>query len=170
MPLNVQYIILHCTDGPWGTVESIRKFHTDPPPAGRGWLDIGYHYVLTNPYSDSTRIGRPDVNLDGKVWKGRDLDHDGNVEEEIGAHVHGWNHISLGVALVGKRIRDKEGHVLGSTFTSAQIVESARLIRELCVRHQVSFSSVLGHYEVPGVAKTCPDIDMSWYRDYLRTG
>lgn len=27
-------------------LRQIRRFHVDPPPAGRGWSDIGYHFVI----------------------------------------------------------------------------------------------------------------------------
>ena len=165
MPLNPRYVIVHCTDSPWGTVESVRRYHVEE----RGWADIGYHYLITNPYPDLAHIGKPDVMLDGQLWHGRDLDRDGDVEEEVGAHVHGWNRISLGVSLVGARLRDGLGRVLGATFTSAQIHEALRLCRELCYRHEIPFANVLGHYEIPGVHKTCPDLDCDWFRDLLRS-
>lgn len=172
MPLNPEYVVLHCTASSWGTVESIRRYHMTPEsqggPKGGPWSDIGYHYVITNPYANPGSIGKPDIALDGMLWKGRDLDHDGDVEEEIGAHVHGWNRKSLGVALVGQRIRNEKGIVLGSTFTSAQIREALRLIRDICMRHEIAYAKVVGHYEVHGVAKTCPDLDMDWFRDLLR--
>lgn len=27
-------------------LRKIRQFHVDPPPAGRGWSDIGYHFII----------------------------------------------------------------------------------------------------------------------------
>lgn len=41
-------IILHCSATPEGRdidAAIIRKWHTNPQPYGRGWSDIGYHYV-----------------------------------------------------------------------------------------------------------------------------
>ena len=169
MPLRVEYVILHCTDSPWGSVESVRKFHTDPKPKGRGWRDIGYSYLIGNPYStvESFLEQRPDLENDGTVFPGRDLDRDGDVEEEIGAHVEGWNHKSLGVALVG-RVR-LFGENAGGGFTSPQIRSALQLIRELCHRHSVPFVHVIGHYET-GAPKTCPDLDCEWFRAQLRSG
>jgi len=57
----------------------IRKWHTDPKPNGRGWSDIGYHYVIKR---------------DGTIEKGRDLD-------VIGAHTLGENSHSIGICYVG---------------------------------------------------------------------
>jgi len=155
MPLRSEYVILHCTDSSWGTVESVRRFHVSE----RGWADIGYHYLITNCYPtfESVKTHRLDLAYDGKVWKGRDLDHDGDVEEEVGAHVQGWNKKSLGVALVGT----------GGIFTSAQIRSAVELIRDLCIRHEIAFDRVLGHYET-GAPKTCPEIEMGWFREQLR--
>lgn len=177
MPLNPRFIVLHCTATTCGTVDSVRRFHTKPrAQGGRGWADVGYHKLITNPYADSSSFGKPDLELDGKLWNGRDLDRDGNVEEEIGAHVHGWNKVSLGLALFGMAIRVDEsgklspgGRVVGATFTAAQIRTALSQCREWAYRFEIKFDDVIGHYEVPGVKKTCPDIDMDWFRLLLRT-
>lgn len=76
-------ITVHCSDTPNGritTVEDIRRWHMDPPPKGRGWTDIGYHFVI---YTD------------GSVHPGRAP----NIE---GAHVEGHNEGNLGICMVGK--------------------------------------------------------------------
>lgn len=154
MPLKIEYVVLHCTDAEWGNVDSIRRFHVGE----RKWKDIGYHFVIGNafPTFGSHKNGRPDPEHDGQVLNGRDLDRDGNVEEEIGAHVEGWNHNSLGVALVGRR----------GVFTGAQIIAAVALCRSLCEKHGIPFLRVIGHYET-GAKKTCPDLDMNWFRERL---
>ncbi len=157
-PSAISHLILHITASPWGTVESIRKFHTDPEPLGRGWLDIGYHYVLTNPFPtfESWKNKRPIPEHDGKIHDGRDIDHDGDIDEEIGAHAFGWNSFSLGIALVGD-----EGMVTGLQLQSA-----LSLFRDLAHKYQVSFKNVIGHYET-GSNKSCPCIDMDHFRRLL---
>lgn len=81
MKRTISMLVIHCSDsGPNTTVEDIRKWHTDPPPKGRGWKDIGYHYVI---YPD------------GSIHKGRD-------ENEIGAHCEGDNLFSVGICLIGR--------------------------------------------------------------------
>jgi hypothetical protein len=57
---DLKRIILHCSATPEGrevSVETIRGWHSDPPPQGRGWSDIGYHYVIH--LDGKTEIGRP---------------------------------------------------------------------------------------------------------------
>ena len=54
-------IYLHHTAGPRNqTFHQIRKFHMDPVPlGGRGWRDIGYHFLVTE---------------DGRWHRGRPID------------------------------------------------------------------------------------------------
>lgn len=76
-------IVIHCSDSkPSVTVDDIRKWHTDPPPQGRGWKDIGYHFVI---YPD------------GSV-------HEGRPVEQVGAHCEGDNLFSVGICLTGKDV------------------------------------------------------------------
>jgi N-acetylmuramoyl-L-alanine amidase len=89
-------------------VAEIRQWHLD-----RGWLDIGYTYVIRR---------------NGSVEKGRDLDNDGDVDEEIGAHALGHNSHSLGICLVGGM--SEEG-VPDSNFTLNQLVSLKNLIENL---------------------------------------
>ena len=80
---RIDEIIVHCTATPEGrdlTVEQIRRDHTTPvSKGGRGWSDIGYHYV---------------VYLDGTVHEGRNVD-------VSGAHAANHNANSIGVVYVG---------------------------------------------------------------------
>jgi len=77
-------IIVHCSATPpeWmkdvavhGKVEEIRRWHT----IERGWLDIGYHYV---------------VDRDGAWLPAREVGI-------AGAHTHGHNDRSIGICLIG---------------------------------------------------------------------
>jgi N-acetyl-anhydromuramyl-L-alanine amidase AmpD len=61
-------------------VKEIRQWHTDPKPKGRGWRDVGYHYV---------------IRINGTLEKGRELD-------VVGSHVAGHNIDSIGICLVGR--------------------------------------------------------------------
>lgn len=157
--MKVEYIVLHCTAGEWGNVASLRAFHTAPPPAGRGWLDVGYHYVVTNAYPsfEGFRERRPAIAFDGVVHPGRDLDHDGNPDNDPGAHVQGWNDRSLGVAMVGKDV-----------FSALQLRAAASHCLELAHRHEVPIARIIGHYET-GAPKTCPNLEMNWFRELVRS-
>ena len=76
---NIDRIVLHCSATPEGkdySVETIRDWHVN----GRGWSDIGYHYV---------------IRLDGSVELGRPID-------KIGAHVKGHNKTILSSSVESK--------------------------------------------------------------------
>lgn len=106
---QVHWVVVHCSDSDipaHDNIETIREWHTLPliPPSvaqaiesgkikvsekfkyGRGFKDIGYHYVITK---------------DGKV-------HNGRGEDEVGAHVQGHNKSSIGICLTGKKNFTKE--------------------------------------------------------------
>ena len=71
-------IMLHCSatkEGKDYSVETIRDWHVK----GRGWSDIGYHWV---------------IRLDGSIEVGRPL-------ERSGAHTKGHNKDSVGVCYIG---------------------------------------------------------------------
>jgi N-acetylmuramoyl-L-alanine amidase len=97
-------------------------------------LHIGYHFII-----------RPD----GIVKIGRD-------EEEIGAHVEGFNTNSIGVCLLG--IKD---------FTGDQMREAVSLCKQLMIKYKLEAKDVLGHYELDKHGKTCPNIDMQVFRQKL---
>jgi hypothetical protein len=161
-PENIKYLIIHTSDSKWGSVEVIKKWHTDPPPQGRGWVDIGYHYVITNQYPtyESLKNNRPDILSDGQLCPGRDTDHDGDVEEEIGAHCVGYNDKSLGICLVGAK----------GEYTTKQIDRLYATCLQLMARYNIPVANVLGHYETDNgksQGKTCPDIDMPKMRETL---
>jgi N-acetylmuramoyl-L-alanine amidase len=43
--MKLKYLVIHCTATPEGrevTSDQIRHWHLDPPPAGRGWHQVGY--------------------------------------------------------------------------------------------------------------------------------
>ncbi len=53
---KINKIIVHCTatqEGKEISVDTIRKWHVD----GRGWSDIGYHYIIS--LDGLTEVGRP---------------------------------------------------------------------------------------------------------------
>lgn len=75
--MEVKYIAIHCSatkEGKDYHATDIDKWHRE-----RGFKKIGYHYVIT---------------LDGIIEQGRKLD-------EVGAHVQGYNSVSLGVCYIG---------------------------------------------------------------------
>ena len=58
---SVDRVFIHCSasDNPkHDSIDVIRKWHTDEPPLGHGWSDIGYHFFIKR---------------DGTIENGRDL-------------------------------------------------------------------------------------------------
>lgn len=146
LPLSqVRWLVVHCSDSPYGNAQIIDRWHRQ-----RGFSEIGYHFVILNPYPDehSWRHHRPRFESDGVVEKGRPL-------TLAGAHLQGRNLHSIGICLIGKDL-----------FTSAQFFSLTRLLAQL--KEKFPPAEVVGHYELllpHQTPKTCPNIDM----DYLRT-
>ena len=86
MPPVWSQIILHHSAGrgvdaaAW---EGIRRFHTAPPPEGRGWQDVGYHFG----------VGL-DARLHGTIFRGRPL-------TMAGSHCPGHNSTAIGICTLG---------------------------------------------------------------------
>jgi hypothetical protein len=148
---RLKNIFVHCSSSPWGEVMIFDEWHKK-----RGWSGVGYHYIILN--------GRPfaDVDywefLDGQIEPGRHLDDDPIFEDdEIGAHVAGRNRSSIGICLVGKK-----------AFTDEQLTTAKKLLTQLTEHFDLTFDDVKGHYEDPNAHKTCPNIPMDHFREYLK--
>lgn len=133
---TIREIIVHCTDTPEGrphTVADIRLWHTLPvSKGGRGWSDIGYHYV---------------VYLDGTIHDGRDAD-------KIGAHCAGHNSYSIGVVYVGGRSKDMKQ--TKDTRTEQQKVGLLNLLMDL--KKLYPQARIYGHHDFDS-GKPCPCFD-----------
>jgi N-acetyl-anhydromuramyl-L-alanine amidase AmpD len=106
----------------------------------RGWLKIGYHYV----------IGR-----DGTIEIGRDVD-------SIGAHAKGYNKSSIGICLIGGLSEDGEPE---NNYTDKQWDMLWVLVKGL----ETNFpeSQVIGHNNVS--SKSCPNFVVGdWYANGYR--
>lgn len=126
---KITEIIIHCTatkEGRECTVAQIDRWHRQ-----RGFLCIGYHYV---------------IHLDGTVEQGR-------TEAMVGAHCQGHNGRSIGVCYVGGL--DRKGKAK-DTRTPEQRMALRRLVRELQERYPNA--SLHGHREF--ARKSCPCFDV----------
>lgn len=158
-----EFIIVHCSDSAWGTEKDINDWHVQ-----RGFTEIGYNWVILNQYPTYTSLkaNKPVIENDGKLVGGRDLDKDGDHDEEDGAHCLGYNKISLGVCLIGDRRKDGT-----LTFTRAQYDALVNFLVEKCKKYGIPSDKVLGHRETKSghdEGKTCPELDMGAVRDELR--
>lgn len=120
----------------------IGKEEIDRGHRNRGWLSIGYHYVIRR---------------DGTIEEGR-------PEEQAGAHAKGHNYHSIGICLVGG-LSDSKGEP-EDNFTEAQYAA----LRDLVDRLQVKYmgAKVLGHRDLPNVKKDCPCFEVSVWDETTR--
>lgn len=138
---RTDYIFVHCSatkpNMDIGASE-IREWHLR-----RGWSDIGYNYVIRR---------------NGVVEGGRDIDNDGDYMEEIGAHVRGYNSVSIGICLVGGV--DWQGRS-DFNYTKEQMSSLETLIGQ--VKAEYPQAEVLGHRDKDN-GKDCPCFDVkSWW-------
>ena len=133
----VDYIVIHCSatkEDQNFDVEDIRRWHRQ-----RGWMDVGYHFVIKR---------------DGEVQTGRPHD-------VPGAHARGFNHVSLGVCLIGGV--ESDGKTPESNYTAFQWRELERLVRDLLKLYPDA--KVVGHRDLPNVNKACPSFDVpDWWK------
>ena len=119
---EITEIILHCS-ATWSKQDigaaEIKRWHTMPKSkGGRGWSDIGYHYVIRR---------------DGTVEKGCPI-------EKAGTHCSYHNAHSIGICMVG-------GGPMGEDkfFEEAQYDSLAALIKQL--RINFPLATIHGHNE-----------------------
>lgn len=110
-------------------VKEIRKWHK-----AKGWADIGYHFVIRR---------------NGRVEDGRAVD-------QIGAHVEGFNAVSVGICMVGG-VKDDDFTKPENNFTPAQFASLEKLCRAM--KEKYPHAIVQGHRDFPNVAKACPSFD-----------
>lgn len=134
---NIKYLVIHCAatkpsmDVP---IERIRKWHLD-----RGFNDVGYHFYIRR---------------DGSLHKGRDID-------TTGAHVKGYNSVSIGICYEGGI--DESGEPEDNR-TPYQMRALIRILCELVTVYPDA--NIRGHRDFEGVNKACPSFDViSWCKD-----
>lgn len=122
-------------------VRSYQGYHMN----GRGWSDIGYHFV---------------IDPDGRIWEGRELRWQGAHAGNGPANRH-----NVGIALIGNFNRDR--------VTRAQKRALKSLVEWLVVRYHIRPSALHTHREIkaryPGLSATqCPGRDLASYFNVLR--
>jgi len=132
---KINRVFWHCSGTPEGRdvkTETIKAWHTNRAPKGRGWLDIGYHFVYE---------------LDGTEHPGRPL-------ERVGAGVRGHNDHSIHLCYVGGLASDAK--TPKDTRTPAQREAMYRRTQQLL--EEFPEATVHGHNEFD--AKACPSFDV----------
>ena len=149
---TINEIIIHCSDTQEGCdvrAKDIRRWHMTPKEkGGRGWSDIGYHYV---------------IDLDGTIEVGRPF-------EKRGAHCIGddgsdHNSHSIGICYIGgRRVRLDlpRGWEWADTRTKEQREAMYYLVKALLAAFPKA--GVHGHREF--AARACPCFDVqAWLRE-----
>ena len=124
---KTEFIIVHCAaTSPSMDIgaKEIERWHRQ-----RGFLTIGYHYVIRR---------------DGTIEKGR-------PEDTVGAHVSGMNSVSIGICLVGG-VQERDKKTPENNFTEVQFETLKRLIADVQTRYPNT--KVRGHNDF--AAKACP--------------
>lgn len=139
---TIDKIIIHCSATPEDMDigrDEIDRWHRE-----RGWLGIGYHYV---------------VRRDGTVEEGR-------PENQVGAHVYGHNKNSIGICMIGGIDADDHDKA-EDNYTDAQWEALTPLVENLLGRYPDA--DVLGHNEL--AAKACPCFDVrEWFAQAFEIG
>ena len=135
---STKHIVIHCSatrpSQDVGVTE-IRRWHKN-----QGWKDIGYHFVIKR---------------DGTVQRGR-------AENLVGAHAlpQIWNQTSVAICMVGG-VKQDNFQIAENNFTKPQWASLKKLIGELSKKYPGT--KVLGHRDIPRVAKACPSFDaIAW--------
>ena len=141
---KLEYLVIHCTATPEGrevSASAIRRMHTSPKPAGRGWKQVGYTDM---------------IHLDGRVERLVNNNEDANVDPwEITNGAKGYNSISRHVVYVGGVDADNVKKAK-DTRTPAQREAMKRYVQDFHRKHPTV--KIVGHYEL--AAKACPSFDV----------
>lgn len=134
--------IIHCTatiEGKEFTGKDIRKMHTSPPPAGRGWGQVGYSDI---------------IHLDGTKENLVHYDDDGIVQpREITNGAMGLNQRARHISYIGgldKNLKPKD------TRTAEQINTLKNWVYDLIAKNPTV--KIGGHNQF--AAKACPCFDV----------
>ena len=138
---EVNKIIIHCSatkEGVNVSTATIKRWHVN----GRGWSDIGYHYV---------------IQLDGAIDYVRPISRQG-------AHTKGENSDSIGICYIGGLSEKKRAK---DTRTEAQKKALIKILKTLT--HIYPNATIHSHFEYAN--KSCPNFNAgSEYADLQPKG
>ena len=134
---ETKYIVIHCSQTRPSQKDVDAKW-IDRIHRSNGWLKIGYARVLKR---------------DGTWEQGRE-------DDEVQAHVKGYNHCSIGICLVGGA-KEENWKVGEDNFTAEQWESLKSKLTELIKKYPDA--RIVGHYELDE-KKFCPAFNV---REYL---
>ena len=134
---KTEFIVIHCaaTKPSMDTsAADIDRWHRE-----RGWLKIGYHFVIKR---------------DGTIETGREVD-------ETGAHAKGYNSKSVSVCLIGGMAQESSDPE--NNFTDEQWTSLESVVETLTNRYPDA--ELIGHNDISD--KACPTFNVGeWYEAY----
>lgn len=147
---KLKYLVIHCTATPRGrevTAPELRSWHTSPPPAGRGWKQVGYTDMF---------------HLNGGVERLVENNEDAEVDPwEVTNGAVGYNGVSRHVVYVGGVERD--GKTPADTRTPDQHRAMERYVKDF--HRRFPDVRIIGHNEIS--AKACPSFDVQAWLRYI---
>lgn len=147
----LQYLVIHCTATPEGrevTADEIRRWHTAPPPQGRGWQKVGYAVM---------------IHLDGSIETLAPYNEDEWVDPwEVTNGARGYNQVSRHIVYVGGLSRD--GKRSKDTRTEAQKRALRDYIKSFHKKHPKV--KIVGHREI-NPHKACPSFDVQEFLESI---
>lgn len=144
--MRIRRLVIHCTDTPEGrevSADDIRRWHTLPPPAGRGWKQVGYTDL---------------IHLDGRVERLVKNNEDANVDPwEVTNGAQGYNSTSRHIVYAGGRARNG---AFADTRTMAQKSSMEKYVKDF--HHRFPDVEICGHHDL-NPAKPCPCFDVKMW-------
>lgn len=140
---KIEWIVVHTAAAAnaqgqpvYQTAKTIHEYHVHH----NGWKKGGYHAVIQK---------------DGLIARDPEFTR---RDEEVGAHVGGFNDHSLGVCVTG--------HGDFAPFTALQEMSLDELLLSWCQKYGLEAERILGHRETeaaggPPVYKTCPGLKVN---------
>ena len=148
---ELKRLVIHCTatrEGREVSGAEIRRWHTSPrSQGGRGWKQVGYSDL---------------IHLNGGVENLVPYNEDQTVDPwEVTNGAAGYNATSRHVVYVGGIGMDGTER---DTRTAAQRKAMERYVKSFHRQHPRA--EIVGHCDLPGVAKRCPCFDVRrWLRE-----
>ena len=127
---DINKLIVHCSatrEGQHISIDTIKDWHVN----GRGWKDVGYHYVIY---------------LDGRIKKGRE-------DSVQGAHTKGHNKNSLGICYIGGVEED------GKHPKDTRTCEQKESLKNLLMTLKAMHSDIIVQGLSRRWHKACPSFD-----------
>lgn len=132
---DIDLIVVHCSATKPDM--NIGVDQIDQWHRSNGWNGCGYHFVIKR---------------DGTIEKGRDV-------RDIGAHARGFNTSSIGICYAGgidERGKPEDNRTDEQKRSMRSLIDTLRMI--------FPDTEVVGHRDLPSVAKACPSFDANtWY-------